>query len=44
MKFDELKTVVVIGAGAMGRQIAMNTVLNGRAVEFFFNQGLQAVP
>lgn len=30
MKFDELKTVVVIGAGAMGRQIAMNTVLNGR--------------
>ena len=31
MKFDELKTVVVIGAGAMGRQIAMNTVLNGRA-------------
>ena len=31
MKLDELKTVVVIGAGAMGRQIAMNTVLNGRA-------------
>lgn len=26
----DLKTIVVIGAGAMGRQIAMNTVLNGR--------------
>ena len=30
MKIDELKTVVVIGAGAMGQQIAMNTALNGR--------------
>ena len=27
MKIDELKTVVVIGAGAMGQQIAMNTAL-----------------
>lgn len=26
----EIKTVAVIGAGAMGRQIAMNTALNGR--------------
>lgn len=30
MKIDELKTVVVIGAGTMGQQIAMNTALNGR--------------
>ena len=30
MKIDEVKTVVVVGAGAMGQQIAMNTVLNGR--------------
>jgi 3-hydroxybutyryl-CoA dehydrogenase len=30
MKIDDVKTVVVIGAGAMGKQIAMNTVLNGR--------------
>lgn len=26
----KIKTVVVVGAGAMGQQIAMNTVLNGR--------------
>ena len=30
MKIEDVKTVTVIGAGAMGRQIAMNTVLNGR--------------
>ena len=30
MKIDELKTVDVIGAGAMGQQITMNTALNGR--------------
>lgn len=30
MNIDEIKTVAVVGAGAMGRQIAMNTVLNGR--------------
>lgn len=34
MRADEIKTVVVIGAGAMGQQIAMNTVLNGRAEGF----------
>lgn len=31
MTIDRINTVAVIGAGAMGRQIAMNTVLNGRA-------------
>lgn len=30
MRAEEISTVVVIGAGAMGQQIAMNTVLNGR--------------
>lgn len=30
MKIEEIKTIVVIGAGAMGQQIAMNSVLNGR--------------
>ena len=30
MKAEEIKTIVVIGAGAMGQQIAMNTVMNGR--------------
>lgn len=30
----EIKTVVVVGAGAMGRQIAMNTALNGRAQNY----------
>jgi len=31
MKIEDIKTVVVIGAGAMGQQIAMNTALNGRS-------------
>jgi len=31
MKIEDVKTVVVIGAGAMGQQIAMNTALNGRS-------------
>lgn len=31
MNIEQVKTVTVIGAGAMGQQIAMNTVLNGRA-------------
>lgn len=30
MKAENIKTVVVIGAGTMGQQIAMNSVLNGR--------------
>ncbi len=30
MRVEEIKTIVVVGAGAMGQQIAMNTVLNGR--------------
>jgi 3-hydroxybutyryl-CoA dehydrogenase len=30
MKIEDVKNVVVIGAGAMGQQIAMNIVLNGR--------------
>ncbi len=30
MKIEDVKRVTVIGAGAMGRQIAMNTALNGR--------------
>ena len=30
MKIEDVKKVVVVGAGAMGRQIAMNTALNGR--------------
>ena len=34
MKAEDIKTVVVIGAGAMGQQIAMNTVLNGRAQDY----------
>ena len=29
MRAEDIKTVVVIGAGAMGRQIAMNSALNG---------------
>ena len=28
MKSEEIKTVAVIGAGAMGQQIAMNAALN----------------
>ena len=31
MNIEQVKTIVVIGAGAMGQQIAMNTALNGRA-------------
>lgn len=31
MKIEEIKNVTVVGAGAMGQQIAMNTALNGRA-------------
>lgn len=34
MKIQDVKTVVVVGAGAMGRQIAMNTALNGRAHKY----------
>jgi 3-hydroxybutyryl-CoA dehydrogenase len=30
MKIEEVKQITVIGAGAMGRQIAMNAALNGR--------------
>lgn len=30
MKIDQVKTIAVVGAGAMGQQIAMNTALNGR--------------
>jgi len=31
MRIEDVKTIAVIGAGAMGQQIAMNTALNGRA-------------
>ena len=31
MKIEDIKTVLVVGAGAMVQQIAMNTALNGRA-------------
>lgn len=34
MTIEQVKTVTVIGAGAMGQQIAMNTVLNGRAQNY----------
>ena len=34
MKIEEIKTIVVVGAGAMGQQIAMNSVLNGRAQNY----------
>lgn len=34
MTIDQIKTIVVIGAGAMGQQIAMNTVLNGRTHDY----------
>lgn len=34
MNIQQIKTVVVIGAGAMGQQIAMNSVLNGRAQNY----------
>ena len=30
MKIEEMKTIVVIGAGVMGQQIAMNTAIKGR--------------
>ena len=30
MKSEDIKTITVIGAGVMGQQIAMNTLLNGR--------------
>lgn len=30
MKIEEVKHVTVVGAGTMGRQIAMNTAMNGR--------------
>ena len=30
MRAEELKTIVVIGAGIMGQQIAMNTAIKGR--------------
>lgn len=30
MTIEQVKTVAVVGAGAMGQQIAMNTALNGR--------------
>ena len=31
MKIEDVKTVVVVGAGVMGQQIAMNTAIKGRA-------------
>ncbi|MEA4940951.1 3-hydroxybutyryl-CoA dehydrogenase [bioreactor metagenome] len=31
MRIEDVKTIAVIGAGAMGQQIAMNTALSGRA-------------
>lgn len=34
MNIEQVKTIVVIGAGAMGQQIAMNTALNGRASSY----------
>ena len=34
MKIEDIKTVLVVGAGAMGQQIAMNTALNGRAHDY----------
>lgn len=34
MKIEDIKTVPVVGAGAMGQQIAMNTALNGRAHDY----------
>ncbi len=37
MNNEQIKTVVVVGAGTMGRQIAMNTVLNGH------RQGYKAI-
>lgn len=34
MKIEDIKTVLVVGAGAMGQQIAMNTALNGRTHDY----------
>lgn len=34
MRAEDIKTIAVIGAGAMGRQIAMSTVLNGRERDY----------
>ena len=34
MKSEEIKTVAVIGAGAMGQQIAMNAALNCRGCQY----------
>ena len=38
MRAEELKTIVVIGAGIMGQQIAMNTAIKGRASGHFVRQ------
>ena len=38
MKAENIKTVAVIGAGAMGQQIAMNTALNGREKGYSLRQ------
>ena len=35
MNIDELKSVAVVGAGSMGRQIALNTALHGYAVRLW---------
>ncbi|NBL00968.1 MAG: 3-hydroxyacyl-CoA dehydrogenase family protein, partial [Erysipelotrichia bacterium] len=37
MKIEDVKTIMVVGAGVMGQQIAMNCVLNGR------NHGYQVI-
>ena len=37
MKIEDVKTITVIGAGAMGQQIAMNTVIKGLASGFRVN-------
>ncbi len=34
MNAQDLKTIAVIGAGAMGQQIAMNTAINGRKLGY----------
>ena len=34
MNSQDLKTIAVIGAGAMGQQIAMNTAINGRKLGY----------
>jgi hypothetical protein len=35
VKIDELKSVAVVGAGSMGRQIALNTALHGFPVRLW---------